>query len=180
MLVDMSGTRPVRPAGEEDDDLYYVMSTSPGAHLPDAWVGNNVERQALMDLAPYRRRTLLPGVSGELWARAAERVGAELEVPLETVVIGPGREITDLYCDWAKLREIGEPGVILVRPATGGLAARYDAVGAPRSLKDLGMPEDGIEKAVTPIIAAVPTDNPTPLTDVKLVALRAAWEGDVS
>jgi 2,4-dichlorophenol 6-monooxygenase len=31
-------------------------------------------------------------------------------------VIGPGREITDLYDDWARLREIGEDGCVLVRP----------------------------------------------------------------
>ena len=32
-------------------------------------------------------------------------VAAELGVPLATVVIGPGREVTDLYYDWAKLRD---------------------------------------------------------------------------
>jgi 2,4-dichlorophenol 6-monooxygenase len=33
-----------------------------------------------------------------------------------TVVIGPGREVTDLYYDWARLREVEEDGALLVRP----------------------------------------------------------------
>jgi 2,4-dichlorophenol 6-monooxygenase len=32
------------------------------------------------------------------------------------VVIGPGREVTDLYYDWARIREVEEDGAILVRP----------------------------------------------------------------
>jgi 2,4-dichlorophenol 6-monooxygenase len=31
-------------------------------------------------------------------------------------VIGPGREYTDLYDDWARLREVAEDGCVLVRP----------------------------------------------------------------
>jgi 2,4-dichlorophenol 6-monooxygenase len=32
------------------------------------------------------------------------------------VVIGPGRAVTDLYYDWARIREVEEDGAILVRP----------------------------------------------------------------
>jgi 2,4-dichlorophenol 6-monooxygenase len=32
------------------------------------------------------------------------------------VVIGPGREVTDIYYDWARIREVAEEGAILVRP----------------------------------------------------------------
>ncbi|MGW3122762.1 FAD-dependent oxidoreductase [Streptomyces sp. NPDC001107] len=105
-----------RPAPSRDEDLYHVMSTSPGAHLPHAWVGDNVTKLALMDLAPYTRWTLLTGIAGEDWAGAADKVAQDLGIPLETVVIGPGREVTDLYYDWAKLREVEESGAILVRP----------------------------------------------------------------
>ncbi|SNX66179.1 2,4-dichlorophenol 6-monooxygenase [Streptomyces sp. TLI_55] len=105
-----------RPAPSRDEDLYHVMSTSPGAHLPHAWVGDNVTKLALMDLAPYTRWTLLTGIAGEDWAGAADKVARDLGIPLETVVIGPGREVTDLYYDWAKLREVEESGAILVRP----------------------------------------------------------------
>ncbi|MFI1509483.1 FAD-dependent oxidoreductase [Streptomyces sp. NPDC020597] len=105
-----------RPAPSRDEDLYHVMSTSPGAHLPHAWVGDNVTKLALMDLVPYTRWTLITGIAGEDWAGAAEKVAQDLGVPLGTVVIGPGREVTDLYYDWAKLREVEESGAILVRP----------------------------------------------------------------
>ena len=32
------------------------------------------------------------------------------------MVIGPGREVTDIYYDWARIREISEAGALLVRP----------------------------------------------------------------
>lgn len=105
-----------RPAPSADEDLYHVMSTSPGAHLPHAWVGDNVAKLAMMDLAPYDRWTLITGVAGEDWAPAAEKVAAELGLALTSVVIGPGREITDLYYDWSKLREVEESGALLIRP----------------------------------------------------------------
>ncbi|MGW7258931.1 FAD-dependent oxidoreductase [Streptomyces sp. NPDC054834] len=104
------------PVPLRDPDLFYEMSTVPGSHLPHAWVGDSAHRKALMDLAPYDRWTLITGIAGEAWERAAEKVGPELGVPLATVVIGPGREVTDLYYDWAKLREVEESGVLLVRP----------------------------------------------------------------
>ncbi|GAB3904039.1 hypothetical protein GCM10027612_71320 [Microbispora bryophytorum subsp. camponoti] len=62
--------------------------------------------------------------------------------------------------------------------AVEGLAALRAGVGAPRALKDYGMPEEGITKAVAPIMAALPAGNPTPVTEENLTALlRAAWEG---
>jgi 2,4-dichlorophenol 6-monooxygenase len=109
-----AGSTPPEP--DRDPDLYYQASTVPGAHLPHAWVGDNRRKLALMDLAPYTRFTLITGITGEAWASAADKVAHELGVPLEAVVIGPGREITDLYYDWARLREIDESGALLVRP----------------------------------------------------------------
>jgi 2,4-dichlorophenol 6-monooxygenase len=47
---------------------------------------------------------------------AAAKVSEGLSVPLKTVIIGPGREVTDLYYDWARLREVEEDGVLLIRP----------------------------------------------------------------
>jgi len=32
------------------------------------------------------------------------------------VIIGPGREVTDIYYDWARVREVDEDGALLVRP----------------------------------------------------------------
>ena len=38
------------------------------------------------------------------------------KIPLETVIIGPGRKVTDIYYDWARGREVEEDGALLVRP----------------------------------------------------------------
>lgn len=62
--------------------------------------------------------------------------------------------------------------------ATAGLAALRRSVGAPRALRDYGMPESGIEAAVPPILAAIPANNPTPVTPESLSALLYdAWKG---
>jgi 2,4-dichlorophenol 6-monooxygenase len=105
-----------RPEPARDDELYYQPSTVPGARLPHAWVGDSRHKVSTLDLAPVTRFTLLTGISGEAWADAAEKVGHDLGVPLEAVVIGPGRDVTDIYFDWARLREVAEDGALLVRP----------------------------------------------------------------
>jgi len=66
--------------------------------------------------APVDTFTLITGIAGEAWASAAQKVSDELNVPITTVIIGPGREITDIYYDWARIREVDEDGVLLVRP----------------------------------------------------------------
>jgi 2,4-dichlorophenol 6-monooxygenase len=105
-----------RPEPTRDPELYYEPSTVPGSRLPHAWVGDAARKLSTLDLAPYTRFTLITGIAGEAWATAAAAVATDLGVPLETVVIGPGREITDLYYDWARIREVEEDGALLVRP----------------------------------------------------------------
>lgn len=105
-----------RPEPTRDPDLYYEASTVPGSHLPHAWVGDQVRKQAMMDLAPYTDLTVITGIAGEAWEAAVETLAAETGLPLRCVVIGPGREVTDLYYDWSKLREVEESGALLVRP----------------------------------------------------------------
>jgi alcohol dehydrogenase class IV len=62
--------------------------------------------------------------------------------------------------------------------ALAGLLALRDETGAPRSLRDLGLSEDDVPKAVQPILDASPESNPTPVTAESIAALlRAAWEG---
>lgn len=54
----------------------------------------------------------------------------------------------------------------------------YQQVDAPGSLAELGMPADGIAEAVDRVLAAVPADNPTPVTHDNLTALlTAAFHG---
>lgn len=106
-----------RPVDERDPELYYKQSTVPGARFPHVWVaGADGHKRSTHDLAPYGQFTLVTGIAGEAWADAAAKVAAELDVPLEAVVIGPGREVIDTYYDWAKIREVEESGAILVRP----------------------------------------------------------------
>ncbi|MDH6626243.1 maleylacetate reductase [Streptomyces sp. LBL] len=69
--------------------------------------------------------------------------------------------------------------VFRTREASAGLAALRQALDAPRALRDYGMPENGIAKALGPIMKALPADNPTPVTAENLTALlEAAWAGD--
>ncbi|HWG63777.1 MAG TPA: FAD-dependent monooxygenase [Streptosporangiaceae bacterium] len=105
-----------RPEPARDPELYHEQSTVPGSRLPHAWVGDSTRKLSTLDLAPMTRFTLITGIAGEAWVSAAEKVAHDLAIPLEAVVIGPGRATTDIYFDWARLREVGEDGAILVRP----------------------------------------------------------------
>ncbi|MFJ6651386.1 FAD-dependent oxidoreductase [Microbacterium sp. NPDC091313] len=106
-----------KPATEGlDPELYHTPSTAPGAPLPHAWVGDSARKISTLDLAPSTRFTVFTGIAGDPWAEAAERLAERTGIPLAAVVIGPGREITDLYYQWARLRGIDEDGVLLVRP----------------------------------------------------------------
>ena len=105
-----------RPEPDRDPELYYQPSTVPGSRLPHVWVGDSTRKLSTLDLAPFTQFTLITGIAGEAWAGAAGKVAHDLGVPLEVVVIGPGREVTDIYYDWARIREVAEEGAILVRP----------------------------------------------------------------
>jgi alcohol dehydrogenase class IV len=62
--------------------------------------------------------------------------------------------------------------------AVAGLEALRDAVSPPRSLREVGMPEDELDEAVRRVLAVVPAANPVAVTADDLHALlRAAWEG---
>ncbi|WP_435220283.1 maleylacetate reductase [Streptomyces sp. Tue6028] len=62
--------------------------------------------------------------------------------------------------------------------ASEGLARLRDRLRAPRSLRDLGMPADGIADAAHAVVAAAPAGNPLPVTlDAITDLVRSAWEG---
>lgn len=64
--------------------------------------------------------------------------------------------------------------------ATAGLAGLYDAVDAPRALRDLGLDEADLVEATEAVLAAAPASNPAPLTAEAVASLlRAAWGGGV-
>lgn len=99
-----------------DPELYYEACTDPGVRLPHVWVGNSVDKHSTHDLADYSRFTLFTGTTGPAWEDAARDVSDHLGVGIDTIVIGPDRETTDLYFDWDRVRGIAEDGAILVRP----------------------------------------------------------------
>lgn len=136
------GSTPPEP--DRDPDLYHQASTVPGSHLPHAWVGDHVRKRAMMDVAPYDQFTLITGVAGSVWESAADTIGQELGVPLETVVIGPGRAVADLYFDWSRLREVEEGGALLVRP---------DKHICWRSVELVDDPEAALRQALVAVLA---------------------------
>ena len=101
-----------RPQLTRDPELYYQASTVPGSHLPHVWVGHATHKVSTLNLAPYTTFTLITGIAGEAWATAAKKISDELGVPIDTVIIGPAREVTAIYHDWARIREIDEDGML--------------------------------------------------------------------
>jgi 2,4-dichlorophenol 6-monooxygenase len=104
------------PAYERDPELYYHPTTWPGARLPHAWLGDGGRKVSTHDVCGKGRFTVLTSVGGEAWARAAKEVGPGLGLDLGAHVIGPGQRYTDLFDDWARLSEVADDGVVLVRP----------------------------------------------------------------
>ncbi|WP_403022785.1 FAD-dependent oxidoreductase [Salinibacterium sp. GXW1014] len=127
-----------------DPELYYTPGTAPGAPLPHAWVGDSTQRLSTLDLAPSTQFTVFTGIAGDPWAEAAERIAARTGIPVKAVVIGPGRQVTDLYYDWAKLRGVEEDGVLLVRP---------DKIVAFRSISRVDDPEAALEAALNAVLS---------------------------
>ncbi|MFF5955592.1 FAD-dependent oxidoreductase [Streptomyces luteogriseus] len=113
------------PGFARDPELYHQPSSRPGARLPHAWITSGTRTLSTLDTVGRGRFTLLTGIGGEAWVRAAE----EQEVEIATVVIGPGQQCEDPYGDWARLREIPDAGALLVRP-DGFVAFRHASAGA--------------------------------------------------
>lgn len=100
-----------------DPELYSHPTSRPGAKLPHAWLTTDHRRQvSTLDLGGRGRFTVVTGIGGDGWVRAATVVGERLGIDVAAVVIGPGQEYDDLYGDWARLRGIEDGGALLVRP----------------------------------------------------------------
>src|SRR6266581_1096827 len=104
------------PAYTRDPELYYQPTTWPGARLPHCWLLYAGRTVSTLDLAGKGRFALFTGTGGEAWQEAAAEVSARTGVEIACFVIGPGREVLDLYDDWVLLREVAESGCVLVRP----------------------------------------------------------------
>ncbi|NVO25581.1 FAD-dependent oxidoreductase [Donghicola mangrovi] len=107
----------IEPAMELDADLHYQPTTWPGARVPHAWVfDTNGMRVSSLDLCGKGHFTLITGLGGEPWARAAEVVGESLGITVQTHVIGPRQSYLDHSGDWARASEISDSGCLVVRP----------------------------------------------------------------
>ncbi|GAA1636846.1 FAD-dependent monooxygenase [Kribbella alba] len=104
------------PAYDRDPELYYHPTTWPGARIPHCWLTRGTDTVSTLDVVGKGRFTLLTGIGGDAWIKAAAAVSDETGVPVESFVIGPGRELEDLYGDWSRLREITDTGCLLIRP----------------------------------------------------------------
>ena len=98
---------------KRDRSLYLQATTRPGAKIPHAWlVDRSGRRISTLDVVGHGRMSLVTGLSGTAWIRAAERLAYPF---LRTVVIGSA-DARDLYCSWSRCREVMEAGALLVRP----------------------------------------------------------------
>jgi 2,4-dichlorophenol 6-monooxygenase len=104
------------PVKDRDPELYYHPTTWPGARLPHVWLGRDGHKVSTKDITGKGKFTILTGIAGENWASACQHVAKELGLEIDLHIIGPGREFTDVYDDWARLREVAEDGCVLVRP----------------------------------------------------------------
>jgi 2,4-dichlorophenol 6-monooxygenase len=107
----------MEPAFELDAELHYQPTTWPGARIPHCWIyDHSGKKHSTLDLTGKGRFTILTGISGEGWAAAATRAGRALGLEIATVVIGPRRAFIDHEGEWARAREVGDSGCVLVRP----------------------------------------------------------------
>ncbi|MFI0516706.1 FAD-dependent monooxygenase [Streptomyces sp. WSLK1-5] len=108
-----------------DPELHHQPTSRPGARIPHAWITSGTRTLSTLDTVGQGRFTLLTGIGGEDWVRAA---GTQ-DVEIASVVIGPGQQYEDPYGDWARLSEISDAGALLVRP--DGFVAFRHASAAP-------------------------------------------------
>ncbi|WP_235215257.1 FAD-dependent oxidoreductase [Phaeacidiphilus oryzae] len=99
-----------------DPELYAQPTSRPGAKLPHAWVTREGRRLSTLDLGGKGEFSVLTGIGGEAWLRAAAELADERGLLLRPVCVGPGQEYEDPYGTWAEAREIEDSGVLLVRP----------------------------------------------------------------
>lgn len=143
-LID-DGTALTPPA--RDPVLFHQPSTRPGSHLPHAWLARGTRSVSTLDLVGQGRFTLLTGIGGSSWLKAAQTLTTAGGPAIVAHAIGDGPELADPYGDWRQVREIDEDGCILVRPDQHilwrSVTACADAEAALRSVmtQALGKPD---------------------------------------
>ncbi|RYE42662.1 MAG: aromatic ring hydroxylase [Hyphomicrobiales bacterium] len=105
------------PPANDPMGTKYLPTTRPGHRLPHAWLEREGQRLSTHDLVDRHGFLLLTdSTGGGPWSMAAEAAAEKLGVPVTVAVIGERGDFADVDGTWARLREVGEGGAVLVRP----------------------------------------------------------------
>ncbi|PKY06941.1 hypothetical protein P168DRAFT_278957 [Aspergillus campestris IBT 28561] len=94
------------------------ISTFPGYHLPHVWLAADGQTRKIssLDLCGRGAFTLLTGIGGAAWIKAAQDYSSADKVQIRGYAVGVGCDYMDCYRDWQRTRGVSETGVVLVRP----------------------------------------------------------------
>lgn len=127
-----------------DDILVYHPSTTPGHHVPHAWLETPQGPRSTLDLITPGRFALIVDERSEDWRAALDQVTHPLAELIDLIAVGPGHPVTDPEGRWAELREVDGTGALLVRP---------DTIVAWRSQTLPEQPAEALESALMMLLA---------------------------
>ncbi|MGN9776540.1 FAD-dependent monooxygenase [Micromonospora sp. H33] len=118
-----------------------TLAGEPGTRAPHLWLREGARELSTIDLF-WDSFVVISGAEDDGWHEAATRLAARTSVPLRSVRVGPGGDVTTTGADWAAAFGVSPRGAVLVRP---------DAFVAWRSVEGSGEPE----KVLTDVLAEV-------------------------
>lgn len=105
------------PEFKKDKELFYQPTTYPGARIPHAWVYDKTGvKHSILDLCGKGNFSIITGIGGDEWLKAAKNIETQLGVKIQCNIIGPDQDFEDHVGEWSSIREISDSGLILVRP----------------------------------------------------------------
>lgn len=104
------------PEHARDPYLYYEPTTHPGAYLPHAWIEHDRQQVSTIDVVGHGAFSLIVGVGGAPWIKAADDLASEYGIRLNVVRMGLRCDYDDVVGEWEAVREMGDQGALLVRP----------------------------------------------------------------
>jgi hypothetical protein len=97
------------------EDVELDLDGAPGSRIPHVWLERDGRRLSTLDLVGSRF-TLLTGVGGDSWIRAARDVADRLGTDLAAHQIAPGAKVIDPQGRWPRPAGLADDGALLVRP----------------------------------------------------------------
>lgn len=125
VYANTGSTALVVESGDQEPDFSQInairqvkLTTYPGYHLPHVWVAADAlsKRVSTLDLAGRGDFVLFTGIGGNAWISAAKAITSMGAINMNGYSIGFHCDYMDCYREWAKVRGVGEDGVVLVRP----------------------------------------------------------------